>query len=126
MVWKLRKELTTDVSSAKRVGRDGKCRKMPKKKPAKETSGNAAAQDNTSTGGTEDEKPKHQEASESSSSQAQEGSSSSGSASADNFDPGQAWNPVKQYLLHELAKWPKSWHRTLGQRLQQFADDHCG
>jgi len=126
MVAKLRKQLKTVVSSTKRVGRDGKCRKMPtpKKRPAKETNGSAATQDKAQTGATEGEKPKGQEASESNSAQAQE-NTSSGNASADyEFDPAEAWKPVEQYLLHALADWPKLLHHTFGERLQKFADAH--
>ena len=127
MVSKLRNELTTVVSSPKRIGRDGKCRKMPvpKKRPAKETGVRAAAQADAATRATADAKPKDEELGESRPCQALE-ESPAGSASADdNFDAAQAWEPVEQYLLREVANWPKTWHRTFGQRLQQFADAHC-
>ena len=125
LVSKVRKQLKADFSSAKRIGRDGKRRKLPKRQPAGDAKGSATASDEAqgkgATGGQENPDTTKESATENG-----KDSTAGGGGDTEEFRVGEAWQRIEMFLLAEHKSWPQEWHQSFGNKLRQFADEHCG
>ena len=125
LVSKVRKQLKADFSSAKRIGRDGKRRKLPKRQPAGDAKGSATASDEAqgkgATGGQE-----NPDTTKESTTEHGTGSTAGGGGDTEKFRVGEAWQRIEMFLLAEHKSWPQEWHQSFGNKLRQFADEHCG
>ena len=141
----VRKELATDASSAQRTGRDGKKRRLPRPRTVTENasptpgvgSGRKANKADIGADGAKEPskgRPRSRERLESNNESAHEehpDTPKSKPAAKTAFpshrlDPNDLWNEVEVFLCKACERWPEKCRAVIGDRLRQWADEHCG
>jgi hypothetical protein len=125
LVANIRRQLATVASCAKRTGRDGKARRLPKTRKSPQPKPKSAHPQEADTGGEQEDQPTRHKASTDKPSTGQ-GDSQEGARQPKTYlDLNDAMARLEELLFAELQRWPEWGRRHLGDELRKFADLNC-